>query len=97
MSARDGRGGCWIPRERVFEIHIDDVQSTELVVRRVYETPLEHASFLTEFPDDVLETQYPLARRKWALQERLLSQRSIHLTISELVWECQMDTPIGLW
>jgi hypothetical protein len=92
MSARDGRGGCWIPRERVFEIPIDDVQSAELVFRRVHKTPLEHASFLTEFPDDVLETQYPLATRKWALQERLLSQRIIHLTASELVWECQMRT-----
>ncbi|GAB7328954.1 hypothetical protein MBLNU13_g00825t1 [Cladosporium sp. NU13] len=92
MSARDGRGGCWTPRECIFEIPVDDVQSAELVFRRVLETLFEHASFLTEFPDDVLETQYPLATRKWALQEILLSQRLIHLTASELVWECHMST-----
>ncbi|KAM0707928.1 hypothetical protein Q7P35_004577 [Cladosporium inversicolor] len=92
MSARDGRGGCWIPRERVFEIPVDDIQSAELIFRRVLGTPLEHASFLTEFPDDILHSEYPLATRKWALQERLLSQRLIHLTASELVWECQMNT-----
>jgi hypothetical protein len=92
MSAKDGRGGCWIPRERVFEIPVDDVRSAELVFRRVHETPSEHASFLTEFPDGVLDSEYPLATRKWALQERLLSQRIIHLTACELVWECQMDT-----
>ena len=91
MSAKDGRGGCWIPRERLFQIPVDDVQSAELVFRRVHEIPPEHAPFLTEFPHDVLYTQYPLATRKWALQERLLSQRLIHLTSSELVWECQMD------
>lgn len=92
MSAKDGRGGCWIPRERVFEIPVDDVRSAELVFRRVHETPSEHASFLTGFPDGVLYSEYPLATRKWALQERLLSQRIIHLTASELVWECQMYT-----
>lgn len=92
MSAKDGRGGCWIPRERRFQIPVDDVQSAELVFRRVHEIPPEHAPFLTEFPHDALYTQYPLARRKWALQERLLSQRLIHLTSSELVWECQMNT-----
>jgi hypothetical protein len=92
MSASDGRAGCWIPRERVFQIPIDDAQSAGLMFRRVHEVPSEHASFLTEFPDYVLETQYPLATRKWALQERLLSQRLIHLTASELVWECRMHT-----
>lgn len=92
MSARDGRGGCWIPRELLFEIPVDDAQSAELIFRRVSETSQEHASFLTEFPDDDLHTQYPLATRKWALQERLLSQRLVHLTASELVWECQMNT-----
>jgi hypothetical protein len=92
MSAKDGRGGCWIPRERVFEIPVDDVRSAELAFRRVYEAPSEHASFLTEFPDDVLYSEYPLSTRKWALQERLLSQRIIHLTASELVWECRMNT-----
>jgi hypothetical protein len=39
-----------------------------------------------------LYSEYPLATRKWALQERFLSQRIIHLTASELVWECQIHT-----
>lgn len=92
MSARGGRGDCWIPRECIFEFPVDDVQTVEPVFRRVLETPFEHASFLTEFPDDFLGTQYPLATRKWALQERSLGQRLIHLTAFELVQECHMST-----
>ncbi|KAH7077646.1 heterokaryon incompatibility protein-domain-containing protein [Paraphoma chrysanthemicola] len=30
----------------------------------------------------------PLLTRGWALQERLLSPRVVHFTVSELVWEC---------
>jgi len=89
MSARDGRGGCWIPRERVFEIPINATQSVKLAFRRVREPSTEHAAFLTEFADEFLRTEYPLSTRKWALQERVLSRRVIHFTDSELVWECR--------
>lgn len=31
----------------------------------------------------------PLSKRAWTLQERLLSQRTIHFTTSRVIWECQ--------
>lgn len=31
----------------------------------------------------------PLSNRAWTLQERLLSQRTIHFTTSRVIWECQ--------
>lgn len=31
----------------------------------------------------------PLSTRGWAMQERLLSQRTIHFTASRVIWECQ--------
>lgn len=89
MSARDGRGGCWIPRRRVFELPLENGRSTRLAFHRSLELAGQHASFLSSQPDTDLDTQYPLATRKWALQERLLSRRVLHFTAQDLVWECR--------
>lgn len=34
----------------------------------------------------------PLLRRAWVFQERLLSQRIVHFTANELIWECSAET-----
>ena len=34
------------------------------------------------------EEEWPLFRRAWCLQERLMSTRVLHFTASELAWEC---------
>jgi len=34
---------------------------------------------------------FPLLRRAWVYQERLLSRRIVHFTPHELVWECKSD------
>ncbi|KAF2418947.1 HET-domain-containing protein [Tothia fuscella] len=36
---------------------------------------------------------FPLFTRAWALQERVLSPRTVHFGPMELFWECQRDTP----
>ncbi|PQE19416.1 heterokaryon incompatibility protein [Rutstroemia sp. NJR-2017a BBW] len=41
-------------------------------------------------PESISDT--PLAKRAWALQERLLSPRSIHFTRTGLAWECKTGT-----
>lgn len=90
MSARDGRDGCWIPRRRVFDLTLEGGKSIRLAVHRSFELSYQHASFLSSSQlDSDLETQYPLATRKWALQERLLSRRILHFTAQDLVWECR--------
>lgn len=55
----------------------------------------EHGQFPFSFfarviPPHNLEHS-PLLRRAWVYQERLLSQRMVHFTPSELIWECQQS------
>ena len=89
MSARDGRRGCWIPRRRVFDVPLENGRSIRLAFHRSLELAGQHASFLSSQSDIDLDTQYPLATRKWTLQERLLSRRVLHFTAQDLVWECR--------
>jgi hypothetical protein len=89
MSARDGRGGCWIPRKRVFELPLENGRSIRLAFHRPLELGFQHASFLSSQDYSDLETKYPLATRKWALQERVLSRRILHFTAQDLIWECR--------
>ncbi|KIV88564.1 hypothetical protein PV10_08235 [Exophiala mesophila] len=35
-----------------------------------------------------LEAQWPLFRRAWTLQERILASRILHLSAGEMIWEC---------
>lgn len=95
MSAHDGRGGCWTPRKRVFDLPLENGRSTRLAFHRSLEPDFQHTSFVesqfdTEYDAD-LESQYPLATRKWALQERVLNRRILHFTAQCLLWECQSD------
>ena len=89
MSSRDGRGGCWIPRKRVFDLPLENGRSTRLAFHRPLELAFQHASFLSSQLDTDLDTQYPLSTRKWALQERVLSRRILHFTAQDLIWECR--------
>jgi hypothetical protein len=89
MSARDGRGGCWIPRRRMFDLPLENGRSMKLAFHRSLELAGQHASFLSSQADTDLDTQHPLATRKWTLQERLLSRRILHFTAQDLVWECR--------
>jgi hypothetical protein len=89
MSARDGRGGCWIPRKRVFDLPLENGRSIRLAFHRRIEWAFQHASFLSSQDYSDLDTQYPLATRKWALQERVLSRRILHFTTQDLIWECR--------
>lgn len=89
MSARDGRGGCWIPRRQMFDLPLENGRSIKLAFHRLLELASQHASFLSSQADTDLDTQYPLATRKWTLQERLLSRRILHFTAQDLVWECR--------
>jgi hypothetical protein len=89
MSAHDGRRGCWIPRKRVFDLPLENGRSTRLACHRPLELASQHASFLSSQPDTDLDTQYPLATRKWALQERYLSRRILCFTAQDLIWECR--------
>ena len=38
--------------------------------------------------DPTLEQQWPVFRRAWTLQERLLATRLVHFAAGEVIWEC---------
>lgn len=52
----------------------------------VRNTP-SHVDILSETPEHTLS--FPLMMRGWTMQERLLSNRILHFTAHEMVWECQ--------
>jgi hypothetical protein len=50
--------------------------------------PIVHITQRPELQDD----QFPLLKRGWVYQERLLSQRVLHFGRDELFWECAQST-----
>lgn len=89
MSARDGRGGCWVPARHEFHLPTGQGTSIKLAFHRRLESMCQHAPFLETGLDRDLSAKYPLATRKWTLQERVLSRRILHFTANDLVWECR--------
>jgi hypothetical protein len=88
MSARDGRGGCWVSKERNFNFALG-TSYIDLTFSRIKCQENKHTSFIWPEAETDLDFEYPLATRKWALQERLLSRRIVHITAQDLVWECR--------
>lgn len=87
-SASDADGGLFLSRKnRLGIVEVAGVTSASQRFR-VY----GHKQYL--HPDSV-DTEswlggrcWPLVRRGWVLQERLLSPRTVHFCSQELVWEC---------
>lgn len=80
-NSADSLGGCYSvanPKycSRTWNFVGPNNQPFELHTRQ----GIPHEAFLLR--------QLPLMSRGWVLQERLLSQRIIHFTKEELVWEC---------
>ena len=52
-------------------------------------------------PDDPVLRDEPLSQRGWALQERILSRRTLHFTSTQVFWECNtvglLETGIFEW
>ncbi|KAI1739974.1 HET-domain-containing protein [Xylaria scruposa] len=61
----------------------DKAGETHIVYAR---EPLTHSDIIS--PRSYYDVTYPLMSRAWALQERLLSGRILHITAAELIWEC---------
>ncbi|KAK6432176.1 hypothetical protein LTR95_011655 [Oleoguttula sp. CCFEE 5521] len=87
-ASADGRGGCWMPNSWNYSVHLAPGEDIDICVRRSH--PKGHAVFLST--DELAELKAPLARRKWTLQERLLSRRIVHFSATELVWQCRQQT-----
>lgn len=77
-GAVDGNSGCFLQQSRTWGC---------MVKANVREKPNRFRCVPLAMYHDP-PTQSPLAKRGWALQERLLPPRSLHFTATQLVWEC---------
>lgn len=102
VSSRDGRGGCLTERQSRSEVRLQAAQELDggvfvrLPHQHVYENYLQTGSIIDASKQaEVLPiikgvaSRFPLIWRKWCFQERMLSNRVVHYTRDELVWECK--------
>ncbi len=88
-SALDGDGGCFSQRLSPAEITVTEMggRTSSVFVRK----GRNHNPFNWFFGSNGGQydhKDYPLYKRAWCFQERLLSTRILHYTRSEMVWEC---------
>ena len=82
-AAHDSTEGLFSIRETSIP-----VSGTNVYVRK----KLDHSVFrqaVLSIQDRSQATKYPLFTRGWCLQERLLANRILHFTATELVWQCR--------
>lgn len=79
-SASDGRGWCFFSRD---SSHVwQHTVPTNVNGQSRYYACIEDGIF------DACVFETPLARRAWAMQERLLAPRTLHFSSTQIFWEC---------
>jgi hypothetical protein len=79
-ASQDSSGGCFLPRPT--ETHVR-VKCSINIKQRGYVFIREKPNGFDELEKSILNT------RAWVAQERLLSPRTIHYDIDQLLWECR--------
>ena len=83
-GAKDGSEGCFFEddRERINKFSVETtINGIQQIYNCVHESMYRYCINGT-----------PLASRSWALQERLLSPRTLHFSRAQLAWECNKKT-----
>jgi hypothetical protein len=86
-AAIDSSKGIFSRRPGSLRIANTDVFVRKKIDHTVFKMPVLDA--LTEVGDGIGSHKYPLFQRGWCLQERLLSNRILHFTSDEMVWQCR--------
>ena len=81
-GAVDGRSGCFLQRSHTWNCLVEVKVGNQLERFQCVPQDMYYKSL----------TRGPLAKRGWALQERLLPARNLHFTPTQLVWECHKRT-----
>ena len=82
-AAQDGTIGLFSNRETSLPIGKSGVLVRKKIDHLVFRQPVLSAT------DASQAAKYPLFTRGWCLQERLLANRILHFTGTELVWQCR--------
>lgn len=90
----DGRGGCLFTRDKHIEVQgksHDGVPysffARKAVPHVIFNSDLR-VERLEKGPTELTARPYPLFKRAWCFQERLLATRMLHFTKGEMVFEC---------
>lgn len=81
-KSSDGAGGLFA---RDTKLEIDGIHTDGRSYTATYDSTIWHWS---STPGQLPMTNFPLLRRGWVYQERLLSPRMLHFGPQELLWEC---------
>ncbi|KAK5744509.1 hypothetical protein LTR17_001903 [Elasticomyces elasticus] len=96
-GSSDCDDGCFGSRAQAVKVNITDVSGTPttLYARKQIKHDIwdwrNNSAFEQSTRNSIksdVAGKYPLFRRGWCFQERILSRRIIHYTAGELVWEC---------
>ncbi|KAK5722277.1 hypothetical protein LTR17_014283 [Elasticomyces elasticus] len=105
-GSSDCDDGCFGSRAQAVKVNITDVSGirTTLYARKQIKHEiwdwLNNSAFNQSTRNSIksdIAGKYPLFRRAWCFQERILSRRTIHYTAEELVWECLGMTSCELY
>lgn len=77
-GAVDGSCGCFFERPSTWRCQVQIEAENHLLRYECIPSGMYYRSLST----------MPLVRRGWALQERLLAPRTLHITSTQLFWEC---------
>lgn len=84
-GASDGRVGCFFQRKEILKCQIE-IPSLMIPVEKVLYDVVPRLMYERSL------AKMPLAKRGWALQERVLPRRTLHFTSTEVYWECLQKT-----
>jgi hypothetical protein len=89
-SGDDSHGLHQEEENGLYNTHLAETTGKELGDGKIYyRRRSPHFSIRSKRPQHAeAAIKFPLLRRAWAAQERLLSTRVLHFTSTELVWEC---------
>jgi hypothetical protein len=83
-AASDSTKGVFLQRAESYLI-----PGTNVYVRKRIDHLIFREAVVHTLDDAIQSHKYPLFQRGWCLQERLLSNRILHFTTDEMVWQCR--------
>lgn len=89
-AAQDGHGGCLFPRKPAVKLELESPKSPQRSAKPGTDTPIVYLRIQASENRSIAQSS--LGRRGWALQEALLSRRTIYFAQDQIFWQCARRT-----